>query len=261
MFVRSLGSGRPLVALHGFGVDHRIMLPLEQAVRDAPWRRVYLDLPWAEGATVSTAASARDVAKEVLADIREHLGAEPFAIVGQSFGGMIARYIAHELRSQVLGVATLAGVVEAKHDARKVPDRSVLVVDQSVLDEAGDSRDEFTADHVVQTADTFAAFTEYVLPGSRGSNQAVMDRIAAEYALPVEPEVQHPQPFMAPSLHVFGRQDAVVGYEDGWALRDHYPRGTFAVLDTAGHSVHLERPDLTAALFRDWLDRMDATGR
>jgi pimeloyl-ACP methyl ester carboxylesterase len=236
------------------------MLPLEQMIRDAPWRRVYVDLPWAEGARASTATSALDVAHEVLAEIRDHFGTEPFAVVGQSFGGMIARYIAHELRDQVLGVATLAGVFEAQHSARNVPDRTVLIVDQAVVDHAGDARVEFIADHVVQSADTFAAFTEYVLPGVRGSRRAMMDRIAGQYALPVEPEVQHPQPFTAPALHIFGRQDEVVGYEDGWALRDHYTRATYAVLDTAGHSVHLERPDLTAALFRDWLDRMDVTG-
>jgi len=174
---------------------------------------------------------------------------------------MIARYVAHELRDQVLGVATLAGVVEAEPSARNVPDRTVLVADQAVLDNAGGARDEFVADHVLQTAETFAAFTQYVLPGVRDSSQALMDQIAAEYAFSVEPEVRHPLPFVAPSLHVFGRQDEVVGFEDGWALREHYPRGTFAVLDTAGHSVHLERPDLTGALLRDWLSRMDAQDR
>lgn len=261
MIVRSDGSGRPLVALHGFGVDHRIMLPLEQMISDSPWKRIYVDFPWAEGATGSTAASALDVATEVLAEIRDHLGTEPFAIIGQSFGGMIARYVAHELRDQVLGLATLAGVVEAEHSARNVPDRTILVADQAVLDNAGGARDEFVADLVVQTAETFVAFTRYVLPGVRGSSQALMDQIAAEYAFPVEPEVRHPLPFSAPSLHVFGRQDEVVGYEDGWALREHYPRGTFAVLDTAGHNVHLERPDLTGALVRDWLNRMDAQDR
>jgi pimeloyl-ACP methyl ester carboxylesterase len=56
-------------------------------------------------------------------------------------------------------------------------------------------------------------------------------------------------------LHLFGRQDHVTGYEDGWKLRDHYVRGTYAVLDAAGHNAHLERPELTAALVKDWLAR------
>jgi pimeloyl-ACP methyl ester carboxylesterase len=255
------GSGRPLVVLHGFGVDHRIMLPLEQMVGDMPWRRLYLDLPWAAGAAPSTAASALDVADEVLSEIRERLGDEPFALIGQSYGGMLARHVAHELHGQILGLATIAGVFEPEHSARHLPERTVLVVEPGALDRAGDAREAFTATHVVQTAETLDAFTTSVLPGERNSDQAVMDRIAAQYGLPVEPEIAHPEPFTAPSLHLFGRQDDVVGHEDGWLLREHYPRATYAVLDSAGHGVHLERPTVTAALIRDWLDRVDDAQR
>ncbi|WP_065962931.1 alpha/beta hydrolase [Curtobacterium sp. UCD-KPL2560] len=267
MIIRTEGSGRPLVALHGFGLDHRVMLPLEHMVDDAPWRRVYVDLPWTAAArraardtgSVRVPTSTLEVARGVVAELRDALGDEPFAVVGNSFGGMVARYVAHELRGQVLGLATFAGVVEAVHAARTVPERTVLRVDPSVLDRAGDTRDDFVANSVVQDAATFDAFVAGVLPGLRGADQAVLDAIADDYALPVEPEAAHPEPFTAPTLHLFGRQDEVVGYEDGLALRDHYPRGSFVVLDTAGHNVHLEQPTVTAALVRDWLARMDAT--
>ncbi|MFK4481663.1 alpha/beta fold hydrolase [Curtobacterium sp. AB7] len=258
MITRVLGSGRPLVALHGFGVDHRIMLPLADAVQDLPWRMVFLDLPWAEAAAATaTAKSAVDVADEVLAEIDHHLGDEPFAVIGNSFGGMIARHVAHERRDHVLGVATLAGVVHPVHADRAVPPRTVLHIDPSVLEDAGDAREAFEEVSVIQDAAAFAAFERYVLPGLRGSDTAVMDRIATDYALEAVPEERHREPFIAPALHVFGRQDDVVGYEDGLALGDHYPRGSFVVLDAAGHNVHLEQPEVTAALVRDWLARID----
>ncbi|WIB13919.1 alpha/beta hydrolase [Curtobacterium sp. MCPF17_052] len=188
-----------------------------------PWRRLYLDLPWAAGSTGSAAASALDVANEVLAAISDHLGDEPFALVGQSYGGMLARHIAHVRRGQVLGLATIAGVTETEHRARRVPERTVLVIEPAALERAGDAREAFTTAHVVQTTETLDAFITSVLPGERDADQAVMERIAARYSLPVEPEIAHPLPFTAPSLHVFGRQDDVVGYEDGWLLREHYP--------------------------------------
>jgi pimeloyl-ACP methyl ester carboxylesterase len=258
VIVRVLGAGRPLVALHGFGVDHRIMLPLADAVQDLPWRLVFLDLPWTEAAAgTSTATSAGEVADGVLAEIDEHLGDEPFAVIGNSFGGMIARHVAHERRDRVLGVATLAGVVQPAHADRAVPERTVLQTDPSVLEAAGDAREAFEEVSVIQDAAAFAAFERYVLPGLRGADLAVMDRIAADYALDAVPEERHPEPFTGPALHLFGRQDDVVGYEDGLALRDHYPRGSFVVLDAAGHNVHLEQPEVTTALVRDWLARID----
>ncbi|WP_323742876.1 alpha/beta hydrolase [Rathayibacter sp. VKM Ac-2878] len=243
--------------MHGFGVDHRIMLPLEQMTEHAPWRRVYLDLPWAEGvAGRSTASSAHEVAVGVLAEIDEHLGDEPFAIIGSSFGGMIARYVAHERRERVLGLATLASVVEPVHVDRDLPARTIVSSEAGVLERAGDARAAFEEVSVIQDAAAFAAFERYVLPGIRGADTTVMDRISADYALPALPELEHPEAFTAPTLHVFGRQDDVVGYEDGLRLRDHYPRGSFVVLDGAGHNVHLEQPEVTGAVIRDWLNRI-----
>lgn len=261
MIARVSGTGMPLVAIHGFGVDHRIMLPLEEMDGVTGWRRIYVDLPWVEGAEPGDAASTQEVADGVLAEIRELLGDEPFAVIGNSFGGMIARYLAHELRDQVLGLATLAGAVESVHSRRILPSREVILTDKSVLEAAGEARDDFEEMSVVQTAANLATFVGSVLPGLRGANQAVMDEIASNYALQVEPEDAHPEPFRAPSLHIFGRQDHVVGYEDGWKLREHYVRGTYVVLDAAGHNVHLEQPEITAALVRDWLGRMTRDGR
>ncbi|WP_309105891.1 alpha/beta hydrolase [Arthrobacter sp.] len=261
MIAQVSGEGLPLVAIHGFGVDHRIMLPLEDIVDGSGWQRVYIDLPWAEGHADIRASSANQVAQGALVDILEYLGTQPFAVIGSSYGGMIARYIAHELRDQVLGLATLAGVFEPVHQARTLPLRQVVRNDPSILAMAGQVREAYEEMTVVQSEATLNAFVRYALPGLRGANQNVLELVAADYALPVEPEVAHPAPFEAPSLHLFGRQDHVTGYEDGWKLRDHYVRGTYAVLDSAGHNAHLERPDLTAALLKDWLLRSRTSAR
>lgn len=53
-----------------------------------------------------------------------------------------------------------------------------------------------------------------------------------------------------------GRQDSLVGYRDAWQLLENYPRGTFAVLDRAGHNVHNEQHQLFNALLGEWLDRV-----
>ncbi|SDO39007.1 Pimeloyl-ACP methyl ester carboxylesterase [Microbacterium sp. ru370.1] len=259
MIALETGTGRPLIALHGFGVDHRIMLPLEQMTSGMPWRRIYIDLPWTHlAAATTTVSSAREVAAGVLAEIDAHLQGESFAVIGNSFGGMLARFVAHERRERVVGVATLAGVVEADHVSRTVPPRTVLVSDPAALERAGADRDAFTEQSVLQNVASLDSFRRFVLPGLRGADDAVMERIAKDYALDDLPERTHPEPFAAPALHLFGRQDHVVGYEDGLSLRAHYPRGSFVVVDGAGHNVHLERPELTRAAVRDWLDRMDA---
>nr|WP_231703847.1 alpha/beta hydrolase [Arthrobacter sp. zg-Y179] len=249
-----------MVLIHGFGVDHRILLPLESALGDLAWRRIYLDLPWAENGSGKPAAGTQEVADGVVDEIRNRLGDEPFALIGNSFGGMVARHVAHILKDQVLGLATLVSVFTAVHEDRILPPRQIIHRDPALAMAAAEGASDFEDEAVLQTADVFAGFSEYVLPGLQGADQALMEQIAANYALDAEPELAHPQPFEAPSLHIFGRQDHVTGYEDGWAMRKHYPRGTFTVLDAAGHNLHLERPALVSALIRDWIERVEIHG-
>ncbi len=247
-----------MVMLHGFGVDHRIVLPLDDALSGRGWRRLYVDLPWAPGWTGPQTGGAQSIAEALVEGIADRLGDEPFAVLGNSFGAQLARYIAHVSEPRALGLATLVGVFEPRHESRRLPTPRPLMRDDALVERAGAAGEAFREIAVIETPETLAAQLRWVEPGLRDADQAVMDAVAADYALDAEPEDARPAPFTRPSVHVFGRQDHVTGYEDGWARRDHYPRGTFAVLDAAGHHAHLERPTLVAALLQDWLDRMDA---
>lgn len=238
MIAQTAGRGTPLVLIHGFAVDHRIRLPLEDMIGERPWRRVYLDLPWAEGAVDTGVATPRELADAVLDEVVEIAAGGPFAVLGSSFGAMVARQVAHVLREQCVGLATLAGVFEMDRARRTLP--------------------EELAGHAVPAA--FRALARHVAPGIRGADQAVLERLGQRYAEAYHPETDAEVPFDAPALHVLGRQDDVVGFEDGTALRRHYVRGTVAILDGAGHNLHLERPEVVGALVRDWLDRVEVGG-
>lgn len=257
MIAQVHGEGIPLIVIHGFGVDHRILLPLEDMLQGWDWQRIYLDLPWAEGADDTGVQSPRELADAVVTEVREIVGEGEFAIVGNSFGAMIARHVAHTLRAQCLGLATLAGVFQADQALRQLPEHRGTLHDADVLERAGDAREEFAGIAVVHTSDTLERFQRFVLPGLRGAKQDALERLGERYTEAPAPETDEGEPFDAPSLHVFGRQDQVVGFEDGLALRDHYTRGNFVVLDSAGHNVHLEQPEVVGALIRDWLDRVD----
>lgn len=259
MHVVERGAGTPLVLLHGFGVDHRLLLPLDEAIEAAGrWRRIYVDLPGHGQSPAGDVASTDEVVEAVDAEIGRRLADEPFAILGNSFGAMVARRIAHDHRDRVLGLATVAGAFVADRDRRTVPDQVVLVEDATVVASLGEAAEEYEELAVIQTAENARAFLEHARPGLAAADEDALERISGRYALAEEPEDASPEPFTAPSLFVTARQDQVVGYEDAWARLEHYPRGTFSVLDAAGHNVHLDRPSLVTALVRDWLQRVAA---
>lgn len=257
MIAADKGSGRPLVLVHGFSVDHRLLCALEPVLETTGWRRIYIDLPWTEGGLNRDLSTSQAVADALVETLRDHLGEEPFAILGNSFGGMLARHVAHVMGEQVLGLATLAAVFVADSSQRRLPERRVLHDDPAVLEAAGEAREDFEEMTVIRTRAMLDSFLRHSFPGIRTADQRVMAAISDSYALEAVPEQAHDGPFDRPALHVFGRQDHVAGFEDGLAWQEHYVRGTFAVLDGAGHSVHLEQPALVGALLTEWLERMD----
>ena len=180
-------------------------------------------------------------------------------MLGNSFGGMIARFVAHELREQVLGLATVAGVFVAEHARRAVPPRTVLRREPAVETILGSALEQYREGAVVESVDAALDFQRSILPGLTDVDSAATERIAQRYSLDVEPEDAHPQPLLQPSLHVTGRQDDVVGYADAWTRFEHYPRASFAVVDAAGHDILSEQRALCAALITDWLVRVSSS--
>lgn len=257
MHVVERGSGDPVVLIHGFGVDHRLMLALDPLFEAAGgWRRIYLDLPGHGETAADHVSSSEDVVSAVEDELRDRVGEERFAIVGNSFGGMIARRVAHDCRNQVLGLALIAPLIIAKEDQRNTPKKVALYADAAVIDRLGPAGEHYEEMAVVQTRESSDAFMVHAYPGLTKADQDALSRLAENYALEAEPEETSPEPFTQPTLFLTARQDQVVGYKDAWAQMNHYPRATFATLDAAGHNVHLDRPGIVHALMTDWLARM-----
>lgn len=250
------GSGTPLVALHGFPLDHHVVSGcLEPIFRaDEPIRRIYPDLPGLGASAAGGAASTRDVLERVEAFLDETLGDAPFLLVGESYGGYLSRAVAQRRPDQVLGLALVCPSVIADAAARTLPPLTVRRPDPELVAELSPSEaDEFTSIAVVQSRETLERFRTDIEPGRSAADPSAIERIRADYALdePIER-----RPFTRPTVIVVGRQDSVVGYRDQWELIEHYPTATFAVLDLAGHNLQFERPELFEALMRDWLDRV-----
>ncbi len=251
------GSGLPLLALHGFPVDHHVMTGCLEPVfdRDEPIRRIYPDLPWLDASPGDAVSSTRDVLDLVDAFVDEAIGDEPFLLVGESYGGYLARALVQRRRDQVLGLALICPMVVAEASGRALPPRTVRRPDPELIAALDPAEAvEFTDVAVIESAETLASFRADVAPGLAAGAAATIARIRSAYAL--DEPIERDEPFAAPTLIVAGRQDWIVGYLDQWDLVEHYPAASFAVLDVAGHNLQFERSELFGALVRDWLDRV-----
>lgn len=260
-YVVRRGEGIPLIAVHGNGVDHRILLALDECLAEVgQWERIYLDLPgFGRTPPLDNAGGLPEIAEWLCGAVHDLVGDAPYAILASSLGGVLARHLVARMPDQVLGFALIAPAVETHAERRRTPSRTVLRWDRSLIASlpASDARD-YEEMAVVQSPETWQRFREWVLPGVRAANSEAMERLARRYELPRAPEDDEPA-FAGPSVIVTGRQDHVVGYEDQATLLSHYPRATFVAVDGAGHNVHLEQPLVVEAVLRDWSNRVLAS--
>jgi pimeloyl-ACP methyl ester carboxylesterase len=248
------GSGVPLVALHGAGVDHReIEVAIEAIVPTVGYRRIYPDLP-GMGRSTTDGLSGNDDVVTLLGAFVEHLGEGPVMLVGHSYGAYLARGLAARRPDVVLGLALVCPVAER---SRNVPDHEVVRQDTDAYDELEPAqRAGFDEYFVVRTPATARRYRDHVVPGTTLVDEAALGRIFAGWAVEVGSGT-----FSAPTLIVAGRRDSTVGYFDATDLLERYPHATLAVIESAGHALMHERPELLAALVGDWLDRAHSAER
>ena len=242
------GTGVPLVALHGAGVDHReIEAAVEAIVPGTGYRRIYPDLPGMGRSTTDGLTGNDDVVK-LLGDFIDHLAEGPALILGHSYGGYLARGVAAHRPDAVLGLALLCPIAER---SRNVPDHQAVRRDADAYDELEPAqRAGFDEYFVVRTPATARRYRDHVVPGTTLVDETALGRIFSAWRVDVGSHA-----VTAPTLIAAGRRDSVVGYSDATDLLECYPHATLAVIEGAGHALMHERPALLAALLRDWLDR------
>lgn len=252
------GDGVPVLALHGWTPDHRLMTGCLEPIfeRLTGYRRLYPDLPGMGKSPAGDIDSSDGIMAALREFVAEQIGDEPFLLIGESYGGYLARGLVAERPEQVLGLAMICPVGTLWHKDRTLPEHVVLRTEPGVLESLGPDED-FTELAVVQTAAALAAYRADVAPGLAVADTAALERVQQNWALSIAPESG--PVYERPTLMLCGRQDAVTGYEDQFALLPHYPRATYAVLDVAGHNLQIEQPALLGALMTDWLERVTAS--
>lgn len=249
-------DGFPVLAVHGWTPDHRLMTGCLEpvfAARTKPYRRLYPDLPGMGETPVGGVESADDILDSLDGYVDEYIGDEPFLIIGESYGGYLARAMTRKRRLQVAGLSLICPVGKAVwHVDRDVPPHEVLHRDDALEHLRGSEFDEVA---VVQTPETFRRTQAEIVVGLDIADFPALDRIQQRWVLEEEPE--DGDSISVPTVIMVGRQDSSTGYRDSMSLLDHYPRASFTVLDRAGHNLQIEQPELFRAITAEWLDRVE----
>ena len=244
------GAGRPVLVLHGAGVDHReAEACFEPALAGVTGlRRIYPDLPgMGRTAAPDRLRSAEDVLEMMLAFAAEVTGGSDYLLIGHSAGAYYAQAMAARVPGKVAGLALVCPLLPG---VREVPEHHVVVGSG----ETGDA--DFRGYFVLQSPEMLERYERYVAPAAALVDPEALERIGERWELAPDDAPA----YAGPTLVVAGRMDSTVGYAAAADLLGHYPHVSLAVVDDAGHALPHEQPDLLRALVAEWLARVERAG-
>jgi len=254
------GEGRPVILIHGFSPDHRLMTGCMEPIFSGRqgFRRIYIDLPGMGKTKGEPWIDNSDKMLRVVLDfIDKIIPGQNFLLAGQSYGGYLARGVLYNRAENVDGLFLLCPLIIAEPSGRNLPQNTVSFKDEELL--AGldkQASERFQTRVVNQNRHVWERYYNEVYKAVKISDTEFLERLKAKgYAFSFNVDEMKTR-FEKPTLFILGRQDLSVGYKDAWEILDNYPRATFAVLDKAGHELQLEQEKLFNCLVNEWLDRV-----
>ena len=252
------GTGRPILILHGWPGDGRTTMPeFEPFFANRPgWRRIYPDVMGLPKAPVPEWLRGPDEVLDVLIEFMDLVApGERFTVAGVSKGAYFGLGIVHHRRDRLDGALFSIPLLESAkaHPEHPLAERQVLRHDPAMV-AALQPGEEWIPDYlVVQSEPALEAIRQWQFPAPQ--DPASVGVFRGRW-FSFDPTT-FAEPFPAPVLMLMGRQDAESGYTTGWSMIEQFPRGTFVVLDAAGHLLDVEQPRLRHALIAEWLDRVE----
>jgi len=255
----TIGTGMPIIMIHGWSVDHRLMKGCMEPIFEKyylPFKRIYFDLPGMGQTEGSEWIDGSDKMLDFIIDfINSIIPNEHFLIAGESYGGYLARGIIKKESSLVDGLLLLCPLADPKTKRENSPSLTILVKDTAFLDTLTDEeRSSFEPLTVIQNESVWEPFKKDILSGVKCADNEFLKNCLSKN-VPFTFKVDSlKQPFLKPTLMLMGRQDCAVGYKDLWNIMEAYPRASFVILDKAGHNLQIEQRALFEAHVIEWLN-------
>ncbi len=269
LFVKERGSGYPIVVLHGGpGLDHRMFGDYLDPLTDE-FRLLLVDQR-AQGR--SDAAPEHTWTLERMAQdvvmLARALGLERHAVLGHSFGALVALQSAVDYPGQAAQTIVSAGVPSARYLAHV--DKNLAAFEPAALRERVTSSwareaEAHTPEDVESLmrdqlpfhfADPEDRRIEEFLRRTEGAvySPDVLRRFAVSEYGGIEVEDRLPD-VVSRVLVLAGRYDRTCIVQAGVAMANLIPNAELVVFENSGHMLYVEEPELYVAVVRGFLDR------
>jgi len=260
-------AGQPdaplLLMVHGWLSYHGVWRQTLQAFQDDYYCVAVDLLGFGDSDKPAHADYSIETQGQRILQLTDALGYDRFTLIGHSLGGQIALCMASMLAPErAIKVVNIGGVVSARlmPAIERVNYKFVALakvfpqlyslwrrlfrydwVIRSVFAEWFHQMDTMPLAHWAE--DRRMAFRPDIHISAYRSGQAIHNLDLRPYLVKIT----------APTLTIFGRQDAVVPLSDGYLAQEHIPNSQLVLIDRCGHFPMYERTEEYLAALRDFL--------
>jgi pimeloyl-ACP methyl ester carboxylesterase len=235
----SIGKGKTVLLIHGWGDDHRTFANLQKRL-DGTYQTVALDLPGFGQTQAPMTTWALDDYAHFIKIFLDKAGLQPYAIIGHSNGGAVA----------IRGISqkTLAC------------DKLVLLGSSGVRDAQSIRRNTFKIIAKIGKVATFWLPVKHrrslrkKLYGVAGSDMLVAPHLQETFKQTVKQDVQaDAMKIQTPTLLIYGENDTATPPTIGKRFASIMPNAELQILPQAGHFVHHEQSEQVAMMIKDFV--------
>ena len=256
MYYETVGDGVPVLMLHGYYVDHHIMTgclePVLEQEECRGYKRIYLDLPgMGKTKSVFWIKNADTLSEVLVRFVHEVIGAQPFILAGESYGGYLARGIIKACSAQICGSLFICPCIIPDYEKRDLP--KFQVMEREDMQEYAPEKDynDYAESMVVQTPKTWQRYETEVMAGVNVADSMFLQEYQRNgYAFSCDVD-QVEETYHFPTVFFAGRQDDCVGFKDACGILRNYENSSFLVLNAAGHNLQIDQEEI----FQDYAKR------
>lgn len=258
VYYEELGEGIPVIMLHGYGVDHRMMKGAMEGIfqRRKGFKRIYIDLPGMGKTKGEHWITSCDIMLGVIEQfVDKIIPNKEFIIAAYSYGGYIARGLIKKKKDFVKGVIMICPVTIPDRRKRTVPQSITLETDKELI-KTLDDYELKNFQMVYKTVDTWKRYESEVLAGLKDADKQFLRNFRSSgYSFSFDEELENEIYKNIKALIITGRYDSVVGYVDSLKISRCFPGAANVTIDNAGHDLQIEQAEEFRALVQQWLDK------
>ena len=249
-----IGYGTPVLIIHGWGISKITMKGAFEPIFSEVdgYQRFYIDLPGMGDSEPGDVKNSDDIL-ELLHEFAVDIIQKPFMIIGQSYGGLLARGFVNKFSEMIRKIILLVPCVIPGVKQGRVEQLTVMEKDEEFLKILSkEERDSFTLMNVVLTKEVWEHYEKYLMPALASADWDFLNNVL-EGSFSFDPD-DLKEPCQIPCLIIAAKHDTEVGYKDQFALMEKYTNSTYVAVENAGHNLQIEQPEIFENIVKSWLN-------